>query len=150
MKRVLSALLGAVVAVSLLAPAASASWGLEQTCAARGKYKVYYRAYCSYQSMQFLTKINSENYIGVKAGHDMAHRRVSLWMKSPGRDWRWTFSTTLDRYGRARRMWQAPSAPTRFENDYMFQWRSPYRDYRSPKVAVVVLVPCDPDVCGDY
>ena len=36
----------------------------------------------------YFAKTGTWNFVGVKAAKSMAHRRVSLWAKPPGKDWR--------------------------------------------------------------
>jgi hypothetical protein len=81
----------------------------------------------------YFAKTGTWNFFGVKAAPTMTHRKVSLWAKPPGRDWHRLVGRKLDSNGRARASWKAPSSLTR---EWRFRWRSPYRDYVSPKLKV--------------
>jgi hypothetical protein len=116
--------------------AAQASVGLPIMCASRNVNSLYWKHHCWTADevwYPYFAKTGTWNVYGVKAATSMAHRRVSLWAKPPGKDWRRLAARELDSNGRAKASWKAPSSVTR---EWRFQWRSPYRDYVSPKLKV--------------
>ena len=142
-RRILVALLFAsIIGPYVNMSEAHASFGLPVICASKNVHSVYWKGNCWTADevwYPYFAKVGTWNFLGVRAGQQLAHRRVSLWAKPPGKAWRWLAAKELDSDGRAKAAWKAPSSISR---EWRFQWRSSYRNYESPKLKVYVVKSC--------
>ena len=115
--------------------AAQASVGLPMICASRNVNSLYWKQHCwaadAKGPVSLLREDRNLELLWCERRNIAGASQGLARAKPPGRDWRRLAARELDSNGRAKTSWKAPNSVTR---EWRFQWRSPYRDYVSPKL----------------